>query len=119
MYYNSFTCKEDIASQFQIDIKELEDIAILFASYGYESYDGDAIVIFRKDGKLYEVHGSHCSCNGLEEQWFPQETTYEAVVERYKTDGGHDYISGAHGSEAAENIVKSLLNEIFEKDVLH
>lgn len=42
-------------------------------------YSGSAVVIFRRDDKLFEVHGSHCSCMGLEEQWEPEETTIEAL----------------------------------------
>jgi hypothetical protein len=37
-------------------------------------------VIFEKDGKLWEVNGSHCSCYGLEGQWQPEETTWEAIA---------------------------------------
>lgn len=60
-------------------------------------YDGDygcdssAFVLYKKDGKLWEVHGSHCSCHGLSEsdclgettsQWEPEETTVEALEHR-------------------------------------
>lgn len=52
---------------------------ILFASYGGASYKGDALVLFERDGKLFEVHGSHCSCYGLEGQWEPAEVTWPAL----------------------------------------
>lgn len=52
---------------------------IIIASYTYEDYSGSAFVIYEKDGKLYEVHGSHCSCYGLEDQWSPEETSWEAI----------------------------------------
>ena len=39
-------------------------------------------MLFRKDGKLYEVNGSHCSCYALEGQWEPEETTVEALRHR-------------------------------------
>jgi len=58
------------------------DRQILFASYGGRSYEGDAWVIFTKDRKLYEVNGSHCSCFGLEGQWKPEETSWEAIAMR-------------------------------------
>jgi len=69
----------------------LEGAEILVASYTYEQYSGDAYVLFRRDGKLWEVHGSHCSCHGLESQsyqgnapsqWEPEETTREAILHR-------------------------------------
>ena len=63
---------------------EFQGIDVLFASYEYEDYQGDAFVLFRKDGKLYEVNGGHCSCYGLEGQWEPEETTIEALEHRLK-----------------------------------
>lgn len=47
---------------------------ILYADYTYENYSGDAYVLgFDKEqNKFFEVHGSHCSCYGLEGQWEPE-----------------------------------------------
>jgi len=76
-------------------IKVYEDINILFASYTYEDYSGDAFVLFEKNGKLYEVNGGHCSCYGLEGQWEPEETTLEAIEHRLtKGTLGNDEWSG-------------------------
>lgn len=61
-----------------------DDPGVLLASYGYANYSGDAFVLYQRDGKLYEVNGSHCSCYGLENQWEPEETTYEELLHRYK-----------------------------------
>lgn len=55
---------------------------LIYAAYHQESYDGYASVIFSKEGKLFEVNASHCSCNGLEGQWKPEETSWEAIVMR-------------------------------------
>ena len=63
-------------------IKEYESVNILFASYGYANYSGDAFVLFEKEGKLFEVNGSHCSCMGLEGQFDPEETTIDALAFR-------------------------------------
>lgn len=63
---------------------EFQGTEVLLASYAYECYEGDAFVLFRKDGKLYEVNGGHCSCYGLEGQWSPEETTIEALEHRLK-----------------------------------
>lgn len=53
---------------------------ILFAAYAQDyGYDGTALVIFEKDSKLFEVHGGHCSCNGLENQWSPEESSFLAI----------------------------------------
>lgn len=59
-----------------------DDIEILLAYYLYEDYSGRAFVLFKQNGKLYEVNGSHCSCYGLEGQWDPEETTVEALQHR-------------------------------------
>lgn len=107
MYFGNFTSKADIAYEFQIDLSSIEDCNILFAAYDNENYEGYAMVIFSKDGKLYEVNGSHCSCNGLEEQWSPEETNLEALkLREYR-----------HG-DLQVGLDKFLINHIFEKDVL-
>lgn len=74
--------KSGMCSDFQIDEKQIDDCDILLATYRYEGYEGDAFVLFRKDGKLFEVNGGHCSCYGLEGQWEPEETTIDALLKR-------------------------------------
>lgn len=66
-------------------IKRWENIHILFASYGQANYSGAAWVLFRQNGKLYEVNGSHCSCYGLENQWEPEEVLLEELEHRLLT----------------------------------
>jgi hypothetical protein len=63
-------------------IERWKPINILFASYSYIDYYGNAFVLFERDGKLFEVNGSHCSCYGLEGQFEPEETTLEALKHR-------------------------------------
>lgn len=67
---------------------ELDDCFILYAIYNLDSYDGWAFVLFLKDGKLYEVNISHCSCYGLEDQWEPEETTVLSVRSRIDQPNG-------------------------------
>ena len=57
---------------------------VLYACYEQEDYQGSAFVLYCENGKLYEVHGSHCSCNGLEGQWSPEEVTLEELLHRLK-----------------------------------
>ncbi|MFM7025186.1 MAG: hypothetical protein ACKOWC_03890 [Limnohabitans sp.] len=61
-------------------------IEVLIASYSHGGYEGDAFVLFRKDGKLYEVNAGHCSRYGIEGQWQPEETSVEAL--RHRLDKG-------------------------------
>lgn len=128
-FYSGFEGKEDIAIQFRGDnlshgnadpsiLKELEDAEILFASYGYISYEGDALVIFIKDGVLYEAHGGHCSCNGLEGQWSPEVTTFEAISFRLNDEWSVNRFKEVHGPEAANALLNVLLTYEVEKNIL-
>ena len=71
--------KEDIAGWFSEDVEVLKGAKILFAEYYTGNYEGSAFVLFSRHGKLYEVHGSHCSCYGLENQWNEEETSVESL----------------------------------------
>ena len=58
---------------------------VLWATYTYEDYSGIAHVIFGKNGELFEVYGSHCSCNGLGGQWEPALVTWKSLALRLDT----------------------------------
>ncbi len=55
---------------------------VLAAAYHYEDYEGHAFVLFIKDGMLFEVNGSHCSCYELEGQWEPELVDIESLEHR-------------------------------------
>ena len=84
VYNNRWSCAEDMMEAFQADIKELDGCKVLYADYTYEDYNGDCFVLYinYKDGELYEVNGSHCSCYELEGQWCPEVTSKEALLKR-------------------------------------
>ena len=69
-------------------LDDLRGATIFMGEYTYESYEGSAMVVYEKDGVLYECNGGHCSCNGLEGQWSPEVTTIEALEMRrpYRAD---------------------------------
>jgi hypothetical protein len=73
---------EEKKARMKAAIEQWQPINILFASYGNDNYSGDAFVLFERDGKLFEVNGSHCSCYGLEGQFDAEETTIEALRHR-------------------------------------
>ena len=81
---------EDGTERVPLDKQPTEE-ELLFASYGGGSYEGDAFVLFRKDGKLYEVNGSHSSCYGLEGQWNAEETSIAALAAKGKKEGNSSY----------------------------
>jgi hypothetical protein len=100
---------EQMAEDFEIDVDVLKEIEIIFASYSIEWYEGDAFVLFRKDGKYYEVNGSHCSCYGLEGQWKPEEADLKELLHRVtEGDFGRSYWDD-------ENVFADELKEVLEK----
>ena len=82
IYHGDFHGKDDLIHDFEIPPSALDGVEVLFAAYESGGYEGDAFALFRKDGKLFEVRGSHCSCYGLEGQWEPEETTVAALKTR-------------------------------------
>lgn len=64
---------------------------VLFAFYSYENYSGYAFVLFQRGDDVFEVNGSHCSCNGLEGQWDPKPTTWAALSMRKMVSGQSEY----------------------------
>jgi len=115
-YFGEWSTAEDVMDAFRIDAKEFQEMTIIAAGYDCESYEGSAMVVFRKEGKLYEVHGSHCSCNGLDDQWSPEETTYEALIDRLNKT--KEYMVNKLGAEFELALRKGLLDEMFEREVL-
>ena len=77
--YDTIEVRQEICSDWYINESVLEGCKILYSNYTYEDYSGSGYVLFVRDGKLYEVHGSHCSCYGLEDQWSEEETFPEAI----------------------------------------
>lgn len=69
-------------------LADLKDAKVLLNYYEYEDYSGTGMVLYEKGGKLFEVNGGHCSCNGLEGQWSPEETTLEALYMRKPYEPG-------------------------------
>jgi hypothetical protein len=81
-YFDLFEGVDSVREQFDplpADSIFPTDEEVLIAIYTYEDYWGSAFVLFERDGKLYEVNGSHCSCYGLETQWEPEETSWPAL----------------------------------------
>lgn len=81
IYYGDFENFEDVANSFCVDL-DPDEITILYANYSLDGYEGQAFVLFMQNGRLYEVHGAHCSCYGLEDQWEPEETSVLSLKRR-------------------------------------
>ncbi len=100
---------EEMKRDFEIKDEDLAGAEILLASYGYGSYCGDAFVLFRKDGQLFEVNGSHCSCYGVEGQWTPQSVTLQELKHRLEKGelGKDDYYDNKFDDEL-KGVLESL-----------
>lgn len=102
VYIDEWDSEEDLLRDFEISKADLEGVEILLASYSYYGYEGDSYVLFRKDGKLYENHASHCSCYGLENQWEPEETYKESILHRVENG------TWFRGRELKDILIKTL-----------
>lgn len=78
-YHGGWSNAEEMLDDFREEASALKGAKVLYALREYGDYDGSCFVLFKRDGKLYDVNGSHCSCYGLEEQWSPEETSVEAL----------------------------------------
>jgi hypothetical protein len=99
----------EVASSFDTD--EPMKVNILLACYTYEDYSGDAWVLFEQDGKLYEASGGHCSCNGLEGQWEPEEVTLP-VLKMRNLDYGSDYYDSNKDWAKAQTALKDIIRRL-------
>ena len=85
-----------ISASYDVPIKELRKYQVLIAYESEGSWGCDSSSWFllkgKEDGKLYETHGSHCSCYGFEGQFEPEETTVEYLQSPnfYFCCGGYD-----------------------------
>lgn len=93
----------------ELEKEQWKAIDVMLASYARETCAGDAFVLFKKDGKLYEVNGRHCSCYGLEGQWEPEETTVESLLHRLDAGslGNDNYAGNKFATE-----LRAVLSEI-------
>lgn len=55
-----------------------DEIVLVYQDSG--CYDDSIDVFFQRDGKLFNVEASHCSCNGYEGCWNPSEVTWEYLL---------------------------------------
>lgn len=89
-----------------------ENLVLLYADYTYEDYNGDAYVLgYDKEKKqFFEVHGSHCSCYGLESQWdeeyYGDVKQLQVSIER-RFSNRYEYSRYAYSSEEFQKWLES------------
>lgn len=107
IYMHSFSSKEDICSELDIDKSTLEDCHVLLAYYHVGSWgcDSSSYILFEdKEGKLFENYASHCSCFGLEGQWGPEEVEVDYLNHKMNTEGILYFIGGYDENEETSKI---------------
>jgi len=110
VYWGAFESIEDVNREFANTFPQEPYAEMLFAVYNQGGYDGDAFVLFRQNGILYEVNASHCSCYGLEGQWRPEETTAKSLLLTWEKGSKFRYSIADSGIEA-----RGHLQELFQK----
>lgn len=105
--YENWT-NEEIAKIFEEDISSFEGVKIIFAAFTGDTYEGEAFVLFKRNGKLYEVNGLHCSCYGFEDQWDPEEASIAEL--RHRMDNGRlgESVFGDHSERFDEELREAL-----------
>lgn len=96
-YIQEFQSTEDVIREYEAPADALSGAVVYLAWYGYGCYEGYSMVLYEKNGVLYEVNGSHCSCHGLEGQWEPEVTSWEALAMRNLVDS---YVDGSSEADA-------------------
>jgi len=81
-WYSSFENDEKGKTEHNDVLKSLQGATILVYEFNCYSYEEDSFCLFRKNGKLFETYGTHCSCYGFEGQWNPVETSWEELLSR-------------------------------------
>ena|ERR1700688_83073 len=81
-FWDGFENWTDIKNAFECEEAEPEEVIVAVLDEGY--YDGSAYVIYRNKDKYYILHGSHCSCYGFEDQFYPEEYEKEEFKECMK-----------------------------------
>ena len=94
-YLGDWSCREDVEQDFATKLSD--DTRIIVACYVYESYSGEAIVLFERNNKIYYVEGSHCSCYGLEGQFHETEVTTEFLTHKVE-NGFWAYFNSGYNS---------------------
>ena len=88
-YHGYFADWDDVVSEFGCDEKEPDEV--IFAIYNYHCYDGDAIVIYRNRQQYFIVEGCHCSCHGLEGQWYAKTYNKKELKEVIKVKKFYEF----------------------------
>lgn len=100
-YFDEFSGYQDMVDQWS-GANAVKDEEVILASYDCPPYEGYATCVYKRDGKLFEVHDSHCSCYGLD-RFEPEETSWEALLMQTWPDDQRAVLEAAHTSVPKES----------------
>lgn len=107
---SEYSGKDQYDSPSNAEIKEAKklisqhEIMIAYESVGSWGCDSSSFFLLKhkETGKLFEIHGSHCSCYGFEGQLDLEETTLESLKLRI-AKGGSIFYCGGYDENETEN----------------
>lgn len=100
-FYDLFDSVEAIRASFDEPDALPDGAVVIAAAYSYEDYCGYASVVYVHDGVVYEVHGSHCSCYGLEDQWKPEQANIAELRARMARTAAQNRSYDSYGISSA------------------
>jgi hypothetical protein len=103
--------KQHLISNYEAEPNDVNQYQILIAYEKVGDYgcDSSSFFLLRRidDNSLWEIHGSHCSCNGFEGQFEPTRTTTTYL----NSEHFHFHCSGYDDDNSNENAVKNWIAE--------
>lgn len=103
---------QHIVRDYEADKELVNKFKVLIAYESVGSWGCDSSSWFllkeKNTGKLFETHGSHCSCHGFEGQFEPEETNLEYLKSErfYFNCGGYDDNADENRKKVKEFISK-------------
>ena len=107
VYDGDFDSWADVCRYFEEEVAEPDEV--LLAVYDIDGYEGSADVIYRNGEQYYWVHGSHCSCYGLEGQFDPEEYSAELLVAALRR-GYHFSWAGNRADAVRSEVIERVLS---------
>jgi len=82
--FQGFESLDDIRSKFEVSEDEKlfpteDELLLAYNESCNDGYAEEAHIYFVRDGQLYAVYASHCSCYGYEDKWGPEKEDWELV----------------------------------------
>lgn len=112
--------QDHLISEYKVerDLLNQYNIFLAYESVGSWGCDSSSFFILqsKKSGGLFEVRGSHCSCDGFEGQFEPEPISIEYLTSEnfYFCCGGYDTDEDANRA-AVKNFITQLAKEVTEK----